>query len=86
MRRYRKVRYYRRPRPAYNVNRKLLHLHVYTMLLDSCQSEHAARMIAMQTATDNGDNMLSELTLEYNKSRQAKITAEILDLAGGAQE
>ena len=65
---------------------KLLHLHVYTMLLDSCQSEHAARMIAMQTATDNGDNMLSELTLEYNKSRQAKITAEILDLAGGAQE
>ena len=58
----------------------------YTMLLDSCQSEHAARMIAMQTATDNGDNMLSELTLEYNKSRQAKITAEILDLAGGAQE
>ena len=65
---------------------KLLHLHIYTMLLDSCQSEHAARMIAMQTATDNGDNMLSELTLEYNKSRQAKITAEILDLAGGAQE
>ena len=65
---------------------KLLHLHIYTMLLDSWQSEHAARLRAMQTATDNGDNMLSELTLEYNKSRQAKITAEILDLAGGAQE
>ena len=37
----------------------------------------------MQTATDNGENMLSELTLEYNKTRQANITAEILDLAGG---
>ena len=37
----------------------------------------------MQTATDNGNNLLQELTLEYNKSRQQKITAEILDLVGG---
>ena len=40
----------------------------------------------MQTATDNGEDLLQELTLQYNKSRQQKITAEILDLAGGAQE
>ena len=40
----------------------------------------------MQTATDNGNELLEELTLEYNKGRQAKITAEILDLAGGQQE
>ncbi|MBQ6557653.1 MAG: F0F1 ATP synthase subunit gamma, partial [Bacteroidales bacterium] len=43
-----------------------------------------ARMIAMQAATDNGEGLLSELTLEYNKGRQQKITSEILDLAGGA--
>ena len=40
----------------------------------------------MQTATDNGEDLLQELTLQYNKSRQQKITAEILDLAGGSQE
>ena len=40
----------------------------------------------MQTATDNGDKVLQELTLEYNKGRQQKITSEILDLVGGQQE
>ena len=65
---------------------KSLKLRVYTALLDSNASEHAARTVAMQTATDNGEDLLQELTLQYNKSRQQKITAEILDLAGGAQE
>ena len=65
---------------------KLLRLMVYTALLDSVASEHAARMVAMQTATDNADELLSTLNLEYNKSRQAAITNELLDLAGGAQE
>jgi F-type H+-transporting ATPase subunit gamma len=40
----------------------------------------------MQTATDNAENLLSELTLQYNKGRQQKITSEILDLAGGQTE
>jgi len=55
----------------------------YTALLDSSAAEHAARTIAMQTASDNAQNMLSDLTLEYNKSRQQKITAELLDIMGG---
>ncbi len=65
---------------------KALRLAVYTALLDSNASEHAARTVAMQAATDNGEDLLAELTLQYNKSRQQKITAEILDLAGGVQE
>ncbi|MBR0109450.1 MAG: ATP synthase F1 subunit gamma [Bacteroidales bacterium] len=65
---------------------KTLRLRIYSLLLDSAAAEHAARTVAMQTATDNGNELLEELTLEYNKGRQAKITAEILDLAGGQQE
>jgi F-type H+-transporting ATPase subunit gamma len=65
---------------------KSLRLKFYTALLDSNASEHAARTVAMQTATDNGEDLLQELTLQYNKSRQQKITSEILDLAGGSQQ
>lgn len=65
---------------------KSLRLKFYTALLDSNASEHAARTVAMQTATDNGEDLLQELTLQYNKSRQQKITSEILDLAGGNQQ
>ena len=65
---------------------KSLKLKLFTALLDSSASEHAARTVAMQTATDNGEDLLQELTLQYNKSRQQKITSEILDLAGGNQE
>ena len=63
---------------------KLLHLMVYTALLDSNASEHAARMVAMQTATDNADDLLRSLNLQYNKSRQAAITSELLDIMGGS--
>ena len=62
---------------------KYLHLMVYTALLDSIASEHAARMVAMQTATDNADEILRELNLQYNKSRQQAITSELLDIVGG---
>ena len=62
---------------------RTLKLKLYAAPLDSAAAEHAARTIAMQTATDNAENLLSELTLQYNKSRQQKITSEILDLAGG---
>lgn len=63
---------------------KSLHLRLYTALLDSLASEHAARVIAMQVATDNADNLLRELTLTYNKTRQQAITNELLDIAGGS--
>lgn len=63
---------------------KELHLMVYTALLDNNASEHAARMVAMQTATDNADELLRELNLQYNKSRQAAITSELLDIVGGS--
>ena len=58
---------------------KYLHLMVY-----SIASEHAARMVAMQTATDNADEILRELNLQYNKSRQQAITSELLDIVGGS--
>ena len=63
---------------------KLAHLALYTALLDSNASEHAARMVAMQTATDNADELLRELNLQYNKSRQQAITNELLDIVGGS--
>ena len=63
---------------------KLAHLMLYTALLDSNASEHAARMVAMQTATDNADELLRELNLQYNKSRQQAITDELLDIVGGS--
>ncbi len=63
---------------------KLGHLMIYTALLDSNASEHAARMVAMQTATDNADELLRELNLQYNKSRQQAITNELLDIVGGS--
>ena len=65
---------------------KLLNLMVYTALLDSNASEHAARMVAMQTATDNADELLRDLSLQYNKSRQQAITSELLDIVGGKGE
>ncbi|MGN1214920.1 MAG: ATP synthase F1 subunit gamma [Candidatus Cryptobacteroides sp.] len=61
---------------------KVVRLKIYSTLLDTLAAEHAARTVAMQTATDNGNDLLSELTLEYNKGRQQKITSEILDLVG----
>lgn len=61
-----------------------LHLKFHAAVLDSVAAEHAARTVAMQTATDNAERLLADLTLEYNKGRQQKITAEILDLVGGS--
>ena len=63
---------------------QLLALMIYTALLDSNASEHAARMVSMQTATDNADELLRGLNLQYNKSRQAAITNELLDIVGGS--
>lgn len=63
---------------------RVLRLRIYTVMLDSQAAEHAARTVAMQMATDNGQSILSDLTLEYNKARQQKITSEILDIVGGS--
>ncbi len=63
---------------------KVIKFKLFTTSVDSATSEHAARMVAMQIATDNADNLTEELTLEYNKLRQQSITNELLDLMGGS--
>lgn len=65
---------------------KSLHLKLFTALLDSLASEHATRVMAMQVATDNADELLRELTLTYNKTRQQAITNELLDIVGGSMQ
>lgn len=62
---------------------KVLCQKIYTVLLDSNASEHAARMLAMQAATDNAEDLIQELTIQYNKTRQQAITNELLDIIGG---
>ena len=54
---------------------------VYQMILDARASEHSARMVAMKNATDNAKEFIKDLTLEYNKMRQASITTELLEIA-----
>lgn len=58
-----------------------LEMSLYQHLLESYLSEQAARLLAMQNATDNAKDIIEELTLEYNKARQEKITSEILDIS-----
>ena len=69
--------------------RLLLPRYVDTMfqhfLFQATASEHAARMMAMSQASDNAEEMIDDLTLQYNKLRQASITAELLDVIGGAE-
>ncbi len=65
---------------------KVLSQKIYTVVLDSNASEHAARMLAMQTATDNANELIQDLTKQYNKSRQQAITNELLDIIGGSMK
>jgi F-type H+-transporting ATPase subunit gamma len=58
---------------------------IYAILLDSAAAEQAARTVAMQIATDNADEILDELTIQYNKQRQQSITSELLDIIGGSE-
>lgn len=60
-------------------------LQIYQAILASQASEHAARMVAMRNATDNANDLMGILQLEYNKARQQSITNEMLDIAGGAE-
>ena len=59
---------------------------MYAVLLDAQAAEHAARTMAMQTATDNANELLEDLQIQYNKGRQAAITAELLDIVGGSMQ
>jgi len=61
-----------------------IHLEVYEKILESRASEHSARMVAMKSATDNAKQLVKDLTLEYNKARQAAITNEILEISSAA--
>ena len=61
-----------------------VHLLVYDKILESRASEHSARMVAMKAATDNAKQLVKDLTLEYNKARQAAITNEILEISSAA--
>jgi F-type H+-transporting ATPase subunit gamma len=60
-------------------------LQIYQAILESQASENAARMVAMQNATENASELITALQLEYNKARQQSITNEMLDIAGGAE-
>ena len=62
-----------------------LRITLYAALLDSVASEFGARMTSMHQATDNASTLIHELTLQYNKARQAAITNEILEIVGGAE-
>lgn len=59
---------------------------LFTAAVDSNASEHAARTLAMQTATDNANDLIQDLTKQYNKSRQQAITNELLDIVGGSMK
>jgi F-type H+-transporting ATPase subunit gamma len=62
-----------------------VYVQLYRMLLETSTSEHAARMMAMDNATKACDDIVENLTLAYNKARQAAITSELMDIVGGAE-
>ncbi len=64
---------------------RILRIQFYKAIIDSFAAEHGARLTAMHKATDNATELLSYLTLQYNKARQASITGEILEITSGAE-
>jgi F-type H+-transporting ATPase subunit gamma len=64
---------------------RLFRMMLYHMQLEANASEHSARMVAMKTASENAEEIVDDLTLIYNKGRQAKITQEIVEITGGAE-
>lgn len=69
-----------------NLLKHYVEMAIYQSLLESFVSEQASRMIAMQNATNNAKDIIEDLLLAYNKTRQAKITSEILDITAGRQD
>jgi F-type H+-transporting ATPase subunit gamma len=77
------------PNPEALVGYLLSHyisIYIYQVLLNAKASEQSARMVSMKNATDSADDLISDLTLEYNKLRQGNITKELLEIAGGQSE
>jgi F-type H+-transporting ATPase subunit gamma len=68
-----------------NLLPRCVYVQLYSALLETSTSEHAARMMAMDNATKACNDMIGQLTLTYNKARQAAITAELMDIIGGAE-
>ncbi|MEE8436743.1 MAG: ATP synthase F1 subunit gamma [Candidatus Neomarinimicrobiota bacterium] len=68
-----------------NLVPRYLNVQMWKYLLESYASEQAARMVAMDNATNNADDMIKELTLEFNKARQTAITTEMLEIVSGAE-
>ena len=64
---------------------RFIQLQLYEAILESMASEHAARMVAMQNATENALDLSAALTLEYNQARQLAVTSDMLDIVGGAE-
>ena len=62
---------------------RFVEMQIYHAILESIASEQSARMVAMRNATDNGKELVDDLTLMYNKARQEGITKELLDITGG---
>jgi F-type H+-transporting ATPase subunit gamma len=60
-------------------------LQIYQAILEALASEHSARMVAMRNATENANELISDLTLSFYRARQEAITEEMLDIAGGAE-
>ncbi len=64
---------------------QLIKMHIHHIILESNASEHSARMVAMKNASDNARDLIGDLTLAYNKERQAGITRELIEVAAGAE-
>lgn len=83
-----RLNYIYEPSPAYLVDALLprqINIQIWRILLESHAAEHGARMTAMEVATENAQEMIAQLTLFYNRVRQASITTEILEIVGGAE-
>jgi F-type H+-transporting ATPase subunit gamma len=63
----------------------LFFMQIYHLILEANASEHSARRMAMKTASDNASDLGNKLNLQYNKSRQARITTEIAEISAGAE-
>jgi F-type H+-transporting ATPase subunit gamma len=77
------------PSPEFVLSYLLSHyldIFIYQALLNAKASEQSARMVSMKNATDNAENLIEDLTLEYNKLRQGNITKELLEIAGGQSD
>jgi F-type H+-transporting ATPase subunit gamma len=76
------------PDPSFVLNELLprfVEMRIYHAILEAIASEQSARMVAMRNATDNANDVISDLTLTLNKARQEMITKELLDISGGAE-